>query len=139
MKKYIFFLLIPLVFSCNAKKKENTPVMPPSIVASQSETYSWYNDIGKITAITGDSHPVLIEAEIKIAYKRGDTLAQQEIASRKIEIKDFIRNYFSNKTSTQLKSQWKETFSLEIRNGLNTNVLTQSKIQRIDFIDLTIQ
>ena len=53
---------------------------------------------------------------------------------RSVEIKDFLRRYFSGKTAAELKNVDNEDkLKMEIRNGINDKVLSGSKIRDVSF------
>ena len=50
-----------------------------------------------------------------------------------VELKDFLRNYFAQKSKTQLRPQDENKLKIEIRNAINDNILSDSKIKDVSF------
>jgi len=53
-----------------------------------------------------------------------------------VELKDFLRSYFQNKTVAELRQE--EKIKIEIRNEINDNILSKSKIKAVAFTQYDI-
>ena len=71
--------------------------------------------------------------DIALGYKEDDKLASSEITKRQIEIKEFLRRYFSSKSKNELRIVDEDKMKIEIRNGINDDILVNSKIRSVIF------
>lgn len=97
--------------------------------------YDFYTELPVIYTRCNDNEEISITAEIALAYNKNDTAALNEIKNRKIEIIDFLRSYFSKKAYAEIYGH-KDLIQIEIRDYINENILTQSRIREIIFIQL---
>lgn len=104
----------------------------------QREVLDWYSSIGSIRTKTSDATPATVIVEVVLGYKTQDKVTSTEITQRQIEIKDFIRRYFTQKTASQLKPQNERELQIEIRNSINDDILMDSKIKDVKFMNLEV-
>ena len=69
--------------------------------------------------------------QVAFGYASDDKSTPQNISARKIEITDFLRSYFQSKTVQELRQEKK--IKIEIRNKMNDNILTKTKIKDVLF------
>ena len=112
------------------------PVSPE--YTSKRELLSWYNSIGPITTKTCDEVPVTIKVEAVLGYKVDDKTTATEITQRQIEIKDFLRRYFTSKTALELRPNNEAKLQMEIRNTINDDILSTSRIKDVKFLQLDV-
>ena len=55
-----------------------------------------------------------------------------------IEIKDYLRRYFTELTVEDLRPRNEEKRRIEIRNAINDDILSSSKIRDVRFLSLQI-
>ncbi len=106
--------------------------------AGKREILSWYSSLGQIRAKTSDSIPASVLVDVVLGYKVDDKVTSTEITQRQIEIKDFLRRYFTEKTIQELKPQNEEKLRIEIRNSINDDILSNSKIKDVRFLTLEV-
>ena len=103
------------------------------------EEFDWYKSIGTIQTSTSEEPPATVRATVYIGYIKDDKNASAEIREKSAEINEFLRDYFQKKTAEDLKNVYnEETFKIEIRNGINEKILTDSKIRAISFDQLDV-
>ena len=73
-----------------------------------------------------------------IYSKKADKAASTEITQRQIEIKDYLRRYFTELTVEDLRPRNEEKRRIEIRNAINDDILSSSKIRDVRFLSLQI-
>lgn len=100
--------------------------------------YSWFTTIGVIRTRTNDPTPYSVVVNVIIGYDLNDKNAQTELTNRLYELKDFVRNYFSNKSAKDLKPENEQALKKEIRQLLNDNVLHNAKAKEILFQQLDV-
>ena len=83
--------------------------------------------------MTADPIPAGASISIALGYKKGDKQAYSEIIARRVEIIDYLHRYFSSKTAEQLKPEYEDELKIEIRDGINGNILSNSKINSVMF------
>lgn len=96
---------------------------------SRREPLQYSKVIETLTIHTMDALPAFVIVQVAFGYS--DKVTAQEISARKIEITDFLRFYFQSKTVSELKQEAK--IKIEIRNKINDNILTASRIQDVRF------
>jgi flagellar FliL protein len=101
--------------------------------------YSYYDMIGSITTRTRD-YPVgsSVTVEMIIGYDLNDQAASSELISRRYELRDFVRRYFSGKNSAELAPEREEELKKEIREMLNTRFLDTARARIILFNRLDV-
>ena len=87
---------------------------------------------------TVDPVPASVIVDVVIGYKVGDKAASTEITQRQIEIVSFLRRYFSQLTVEDLKPQNEDKRCIEIRNAINDDILSSSKIRDVQFKSLQV-
>ena len=93
----------------------------------------WYKSLGAIKTRTSDEEAASVVIDIALGYKKDDKKCSAEITQRTVELKDFLRNYFAQKSKTQLRPQDENKLKIEIRNAINDNILSDSKIKDVSF------
>ncbi|MCR5724586.1 MAG: flagellar basal body-associated FliL family protein [Treponema sp.] len=103
------------------------------------ELLDWYNSLGSIRTRTNEANPATVIVEVVLGYKKEDKATSTEITQRTIELKDFLRRYFTQKTADELRPQNEENLKIEIRNAINDSILSSSKIKDVRFMQLDVQ
>ena len=121
-------------------KNNNTGVAVQTSPEYQTkrETLSWYTSLGTIKTKTCDEVSASVVAEVVLGYKLDDKATSTEITQRQIEIKDFLRRYFTAKTIAELKPQNEAKLQMEIRNSINDDILSNSRIKEVKFLTLDV-
>ena len=121
----------------------NTSGQAPIPVAEEYNTkrelLDWYNSLGAIRTRTNEQNPATVVVDVVLGYKKDDKATSTEITQRTIELKDFLRRYFTQKTADELKPQNEENLKIEIRNAINDSILSSSKIKDVRFMQLDVQ
>ena len=100
----------------------------------QREIYDWYTSLGIIQTTTADDPPATVRVDVALAYKKDDKAASSEITARLVELKAFLRRYFSSKTAAELRNPNNEdALENEIKNGINDKILSSSRIRDVVF------
>lgn len=99
----------------------------------KSEVLDWYTSLPTVKTRTNDPIPASVLVDIALGYKTGDKVASTEITQRQIEIGDFLRRFFSQKTAEELNSRYEDKIRIEIRNSINDDILSNSKIRDVRF------
>ena len=112
---------------------------PMSPYVGRRPEYSYYDMIGSITTRTRD-FPVSssVTVEMIIGYDLNDSAASSELISRRYELRDFVRRYFTGKTSAELAPEREEELKKEIREMLNTRFLDTARARIILFNRLDV-
>ena len=105
---------------------------------AQREILDWYTSLGSIRTKTSDDISASVVVDIALGYKKDDKACSTEITQRNIELKDFLRRYFTQKTIQELKPQNEGNLKIELRNEINDEILSSSKIKDISFIQLDV-
>ena len=98
--------------------------------------YSYFTEIGTVTATTKDKNYAVVK--VIIAYDQDDFTVSSELSSRQDELKLFIKNYFSNKHTSELTPENENILRQDIKAILNSQFLETGKIRLILFDELDI-
>ena len=100
---------------------------------TKRESYDWYTSLDQIRTSTSDKVPASVSITIALGYKKEDKAASTEITERKIVIIDFLRRFFSEQTVEDLRPQNEEVLRQQIRDQINDDILSSSKIRDVRF------
>lgn len=134
----IIVIVVVVVITVKITGKNSTAVtaIPASeeYVSGQREIYDWYTSLGIIQTTTSDDPPATVCVDVALAYKKDDKAASAEITARLVELKAFLRRYFSSKTAAELRNPNNEdALENEIKNGINDKILSSSRIRDVVF------
>ena len=137
----IILIVVIVVVTANILNKNTTgtPSIPISDeYVTQREILDWYTSLGAIRTKTSDDISASVVVDIALGYKKDDKATSTEITQRNIELKDFLRRYFTEKTIAELKPQNEQKLKIELRNAINDEILSTSKIRDISFLQLDV-
>lgn len=100
---------------------------------TQRESYDWYTSLDQISTTTSDTPASSVVVQVVLGYKKDDKQASTEITERRIEIIDFLRRFFSEKTYEELRPQNEEVLRQQIRDQINDDILSNSRIRDVRF------
>ena len=133
----IILIVTVVVITMNIMNKNGSgasAVIPVSSeYTTKREELSWYTSLGQIQTQTNDTSPANVIMDVALGYKEDDKVASAEITKRQIEIKEFLRRYFSAKSKNELRIVDEDKMKIEIRNGINDDILVNSKIRDVIF------
>ena len=134
----VIVIVVVVVITVKITGKNSTTVtaIPASeeYVSGQREIYDWYTSLGIIPTTTADDPPATVRVDVALAYKKDDKAASTEITARLVELKAFLRRYFSSKTAAELRNPNNEdALENEIKNGINDKILSSSRIRDVVF------
>ena len=133
----IILIVTVVVITMNIMNKNGSgasQVIPVSSeYTTKREELSWYTSLGTIQTTTIDMPPANVIMDIALGYKEDDKNAASEITKRQIQIKEFLRRYFSSKSKSELRIVDEDKMKIEIRNGINDDILVNSKIRDVIF------
>jgi len=105
---------------------------------ASKEILDWYTSLGLIQTRTMEANPASVRVDVVLGYKKEDKATSTEITQRTVELKDFLRRYFTQKTADELKPQNEENLKIEIRNAINDTILSSSKIKDVRFMQMDV-
>ncbi|MBP3365983.1 MAG: flagellar basal body-associated FliL family protein [Treponema sp.] len=132
----IFIVTIVVVTTIILNKGGKTPsaAIPVSEEYTvKRESYDWYTSLDQIRTSTSDPVPASVTVTIALGYKKDDKTASTEITERRIEIIDFLRRFFSEQTVEDLRPQNEEVLRQQIRDQINDDILSNSRIRDVRF------
>lgn len=131
----LIFIVTIVVITVNilgGSGKNMTTVPISEEYAGAREILQWYREpIGVIQTRTNDEIPASVVAEVALGYTAEDKTTPAELSARIVEIKDFLRSFLQSKTAMELKNE--EKIKIEIRNQINDNILSKSRIKDVRF------
>lgn len=116
-----------------------SPILVAEEYNTKREILDWYNSLGAIRTRTNEQNPATVIVDVVLGYKKDDKATSTEITQRAIELKDFLRRYFTQKTADELRPQNEENLRIEIRNAINDTILSSSTIKDVRFMQLDMQ
>jgi len=137
------FIVTVSIVTVNAVSKKGASVTttgdPTSPYIGKMPEYTYYEGIGSITVRTRD-FPVSSSVTVKmiLGYDLNDQLATTELISRRYQLIDFVRRYFSSKTAVELSPEREEELKAEIREMLNTRFLDTARVRIVLFEKLDV-
>ena len=105
---------------------------------ASKEILDWYTSLGLIQTRTMEANPAQVRVDVVLGYKKEDKATSTEITQRTVELKDFLRRYFTQKTAEELRPQNEENLKIEIRNAINDSILSSSKIRDVRFMQMDV-
>jgi len=138
----IFIVTVSIItynFMNRGGKSQTVINDPYSPYLGKRPEYSYYDVIGSITVRTRD-FPVSasVTVEMIIGYDLNDSNASAELISRRFELRDFVRRYFTGKTIAELAPEREEELKKDIREQLNTRFLDTARARIILFNRLDV-
>jgi flagellar FliL protein len=128
---FIVTIVVVTVNIMGGNTKTQTAIPISEEYVGKREVYFWWEALGTIQTRSSDSIPASIMVNLAFGYPVDDKVTPAELSSRKVELLDRIRSFFKNKTSAELANE--EMIKIEIRNLINDNILTKSKIRDVRF------
>lgn len=122
----------------NKGGKPQTPIPVSEEYTTTREVYDWYTSLDQVRTNTSDPIPASVVVQVAIGYKKEDKAASAEITSRRIEITAFLRRFFSEKTVAELGPLNEDVLRQQIRDQINDDILSSSKIRDIQFTSLDV-
>lgn len=135
----VILIVVVVVVTVKIASKNSTQVtaIPVSeeYASGQREVFDWYTSLGTIQTVTSDDIPATVRVDVVLGYKKDDKATSTEITQRTVELKDFLRRYFSGKTASELRNTNNEdALANEIKNGINDKILSSSRIRDVKFL-----
>lgn len=134
----IVVIVVITVRIINGNSTANAQLPVSDEYTVQREILDWYSSLGAIRTKTSDEIPASVVVDIALGYKKDDKATSTEITQRNIELKDFLRRYFTEKTIAELRPQNEQKLKIELRNAINDEILSTSKIKDISFLQLDV-
>ena len=128
---FIVTVVVVTVNIMNAGGKSQTNIPVSEEYTGSREILQWYTALGSIQTHTSDLIPASVVADIVLGYTYDDKATPTELTARLVELKDFLRSYFQRKTAAELRNE--DKIKIEIRNSINDNILSKSKIKDVRF------
>jgi flagellar FliL protein len=121
----------------NSRGEAQTMLDPTSEYIGTRPQYSTFSLIGQLNTRTRDqTHTVVVD--MLIEYDLNNNAAQTELTGRVNQLRDFTRNYFASKYSSDLTPENEDRLKQEIREILNNRYLDTAKVRGILFNKLDI-
>ena len=130
----LIFIITVVVVTVNimgSSGKNQTSIPVSEEYTGLREVLQWYQAVGTIQTRTTDSITASVVMDVAFGYTFDDKVTPAELSSRLVEIKDFLRSFIQRKTAAELKNE--EKIKIEIRNYINDNILSKSKIKDVRF------
>ena len=129
---FIIVIVVVTVSLLNRQAKPMTTV--PTSEEYQRATPIWatFTSIDQITTSTIDKEPWSVMIKLNLAFDPADKEIQTELTSRKYQIQDALRNFFSLKSIQALMPDEERELKEELREMLN-RILSKPGIKDVYF------
>jgi len=129
---FIIVIVVVTVSLLNRQAKPMTTV--PTSESYQKATPIWatFTAIDQITTSTIDKEPWSVMIKLNLAYDAADKEVQTELTSRKYQIQDALRNFFSMKSIKSMMPDQERELKEELREMLN-RILSKPAIKDVYF------
>ena len=141
----VVFLIIPVVAVGVVKvniMRDNKPqaqaIPTGQEYTKKKEILDWYSSLDQVRAKTSDAVPASVVVQVSLGYNKDDKQASAEISYRRMEINAFLYQYFSELTKEDLKPQNEDILRQQIRDRINDDILSDSKIRNVQFTTLDV-
>jgi len=135
----LIVVIVIVTMTIRDKNKPQTTEIPMSEEFSVNrEVLDWYTSLGVVKTRTSDEIPATVVVDVALGYTHEDKRTSTEITERNIELCDFLRRYFTQKTIAELKPQNEQNLKIELRNAINDEILSSSKIKDVAFKQLDV-
>ncbi|MDR0410138.1 MAG: flagellar basal body-associated FliL family protein [Spirochaetaceae bacterium] len=137
---FVFIVTVAVItFNIMSKGGKSQTVVPQTdSYAAVKKQYSMFTLIGSVNTRTRDATPWMVSVDMIIGYDLNDNATATELTGRLYELRDFVRRYFSSKSSTELQPENEARIKNEIRELLNTTVLDKARARIILFDKLDL-
>ena len=125
-------------YNINSNTPATTAIASTEEITTKRETLDWYTSLQQIRTKTNDPIPASVIIEVVLGYKKDDKATSTEITSKKVEIRDFLRRYFTGKSALELKPDNEEALRIEICNTINDDILSSPRIKDVRFLSLEV-
>lgn len=117
----------------------HTYALPKSAeYANKFENLSYYDAIDAFNVNSNDKPPRTIRVNLVFGYTKDDKTVSADITNHQYEIRDWLRRYFRFKTAADLGPEKEGDIQLEIRNGINDDILSNTKIKSVKIMQLDV-
>ena len=138
----LVFIVTVVVITVNivnkGGKSQSSTVDPNSPYTGTRPEYAYYELIGPVTVRTRDVINYSATVDMILGYDLGNNAAQTELTSRRYELQDFVRSYFTRKTAAELAPENETRLKKDIMEILNTRFLDKAKVRVILFRRLDV-
>ena len=142
----VVFLIIPIIVivcvgtvNISGYNKPQAQVIPTGQeYTKKKEILEWYSSLDQVRTKTSDNNPASVVVQVALGYSKDDKQASAEISQKRIEIKAFLSQYFSELTKEDLKPQNEDILRQQIRDRINDDILSDSKIRNVQFTTLDV-
>lgn len=127
---FIVTVVVVTVNIMGGAGKSQTVIPVSEEYSGLREVLEW-STMPPVQTRSSDEIPATVSVEVVFGYTIGDKFTPNELTERQVELKDFLRSFFQRKTAAELKNE--EKIKIEIRNYVNDNILSKSKIKDVRF------
>ena len=112
--------------------------IPESPYVGKRPLYSIYEGIGQINTKTRDVTNHTVTVVLNLGFDQNDTETSGELLSRRLELRDFVRRYFTGKYASELVPENEDRLKRDIMEQLNTRFLDQGRVRIVLFKRLDV-
>jgi flagellar protein FliL len=117
-------------------ESQSYPVVSEAYEA-RPEKLQWYDNVPEIRTRTSDQNSVTVIVKVNVGYEMEDKVLQTELIQRTPRIQDMIRQFFAQKTASQLTPEHEEELKTELKEKINF-MLDEGRVKEVIFLDFNI-
>ncbi len=135
----VIFIVTIVYFTMKVMNKGTVNQSYPAVseeYQGKIPVYEWY-EIDEIRGRTADIPPATVIVRAKLGYDKDDKDMQTDLIARTEQIYDFMRRYFSTKTSAELTPQTEAEVKMDLKEGIN-RIMAAGKVREIVFYEYNV-
>lgn len=136
---FLMIFISPVVITMKVVGKNDTETqvdlsMTEKYISSK-EILNWYTSLELIKTRTMEENPANVIVKVVLGYNKN---TDNEIEQKSVEISNYLRRFFTHKTTEELRPQNEGTLKIEIRDGINNSILQSTKIKDVRFMKMDV-
>ena len=136
----VIFIVTVVVITVGIVNKQGKPAV--TLVKSEdyqasTPIYQYVGTIGELRTQTTDQEPYGVAVKIQVGIDKDDKDTSPDITARMPEIRDWLRNYFTSKSASDLAPNKEQILKDEIKEQLN-RILSKPTVKEVLFDELSV-
>lgn len=136
----VILIVTVVVITVGIMNKQQKPMATVPVTESYQRStpiYTYVSNIGEIRTKTRDKEAYSVLVKLHIGFEKEDKVGPAEFQERMLQIKDYLRNYFSLKYADELLPEREGEIKEELRENLN-KLLTDPVIKEVLIEELNV-
>jgi len=131
----VIFIVTIVIVTVSLINKQGRPATPVSVSEEYQQAtpvYQYVNTVGEIRTRTVDREPSTVVIKLNLGFDQEDKESPVDVTNRLPQIRDYLRNYFSQKTAQDLAPDKEGVLKEELRENIN-RILSKPSLREVLF------